>query len=174
MSTRSSDRQVTEVVVRPATASDADAIAVIYNHYIRETVVTFEEDEVSPTEMTRRVQAVGAIPLPWLVAELDSRVTGYAYATKWKERTAYRFSAEVTVYLAPQDTGRGIGSRLYGEMFRILRECRTHAVIGGITLPNDASVALHEKFGLTKVAHFAEVGFKFGRWLDVGYWQRIL
>ena len=81
---------------------------------------------------------------------------------------------EVTVYVAPGHAGRGIGSRLYGELFPILKTRGIHAVIGGIALPNEASVALHEKFGMRKVAHFEEVGFKFDRWIDVGYWQRTL
>ena len=86
----------------------------------------------------------------------------------------YRFSVEVTVYVAPGHAGRGIGSTLYGELFPMLKTLGIRAVIGGIALPNEASVALHEKFGMRKVAHFGEVGFKFDRWIDVGYWQRTL
>jgi len=96
------------------------------------------------------------------------------YASKWHGRSAYRFSTEITVYLAPAHVGRGIGSQLYARLFPILRDRGIHAVIGGIALPNEASVALHEKFGLEKVAHFKEVGYKFDRWIDVGSWQGIL
>jgi len=160
--------------VRDATSSDATAIAWIYNHYIRETVVTFEEEPVSDAEIARRIEKVRSASLPWLVAELDGRVVGYAYAGPWHARSAYRFSVEVTVYLDAARVGRGIGSKLYDALFPLLRARRVHAVIGGIALPNEASVALHERFGLRKVAHFAEVGFKFGRWIDVGYWQRNL
>jgi L-amino acid N-acyltransferase YncA len=95
-------------------------------------------------------------------------------ATKWRERFAYRFSVEVTVYLAPTFTGNGVGSQLYDALFSVLKSRSIHSVIGGITLPNLASVALHEKFGLEKVAHFKEVGFKFEQWKDVGYWQGVL
>lgn len=160
--------------IREAAASDASAIAVIYNHYVAETVVTFEEEPVPVAEIVRRIEEVQSASLPWLVAELEGDVVGYAYARPWHARSAYRFSAEITVYLAPARTGRGIGSNLYGELFPILRARRVHAVMGGIALPNEASVALHEKFGLRKVAQFEEVGFKFDRWIDVGYWQRTL
>src|SRR4029450_10891594 len=111
---------------------------------------------------------------PCLVAESGAGVVGYAYATKWKARSAYRFSVETTVYLAAGLGRRGLGSRLYEELFRVLKEKGVHAAIGGIALPNDASVALHEKFGMRKVAHFEQVGFKFGKWVDVAYWERIL
>jgi len=160
--------------IRIATASDADRIAEIYNHYVVNTVVTFEEEPVAGDEMRRRMDEVFASSLPWLVAESGGRTAGYAYATKWKARSAYRFSVETTVYLADGLGKRGLGSRLYDELFRRLKEQGIHAAIGGIALPNDASVALHEKFGMRKVAHFEEVGFKFGTWVDVGYWERIL
>ena len=160
--------------IRIATAADADRIAEIYNHYVANTVVTFEEEPVTGGEMRRRLDEVFASALPWLVAESGGRMVGYAYATKWKARSAYRFSVETTVYLAVGLGRRGLGSRLYEELFRLLKEKGVHAAIGGIALPNDASVALHEKFGMRKVAHFEEVGFKFGKWVDVGYWERIL
>ena len=160
--------------IRIATTADADRIAEIYNHYIANTVVTFEEEPVAGDEMRRRMDDVFAAALPWLIAESGGHLVGYAYATKWKARSAYRFSVETTVYLADGLGKRGLGSRLYDELFRILKEKGIHAAIGGIALPNDASVALHEKFGMRKVAHFDEVGFKFGKWVDVGYWERIL
>jgi phosphinothricin acetyltransferase len=158
-------------LIRPALASDADAIAHIYNHYIRNTTVTFEETPVSAQEMATRIEEFDAASLPWLVLELDGHVVGYTYASKWKGRCAYRFSVESTVYLDPAHTGRGLGSSLHAALFAALRDKGMHVVIGGIALPNAASVALHEKLGLEKVAHFKEVGFKFERWIDVGYWQ---
>jgi len=167
-------RSDARTTLRAATTDDAAAIAAIYNHYVAETVVTFEEVPVAAAEIAGRIESVQAAGFPWLVAEEAGRVVGYAYATKWRERSAYRFSAEVTVYLAPTDTGRGLGSQLYAELFPMLEACGLHALMGGITLPNEASVALHEKFGMRKVAHFDEVGFKFDRWLAVGYWQRTL
>jgi phosphinothricin acetyltransferase len=160
--------------IRPAEPSDAAAIAEIYNHYIAETTVTFEEEPVAAEEIARRIEEIRSASLPWLVAEEGGLVVGYAYATRWKPRSAYRFSVEVTVYTTPGHAGRGIGSKLYGELFPRLEARNVHAVMGGIALPNEASVALHEKFGMRRVAHFEEVGFKFGRWIDVGYWQRTL
>ena len=161
------------IVIRAAKVEDADAIAAIYNHYVLETIVTFEEDPVAPVEMARRIAEVQAAALPWLVAEEAGRVTGYAYATPWRSRIGYRFSVEVTVYTAPGQAGRGVGSRLYEALFPLLESRGIHAAMGGIALPNDASIALHEKFGFQKVAHFQEPGIKFGRWIDVGYWQRV-
>ena len=96
---------------------------------------------------------------------------GYAYATKWHKRAAYRHSVETSMYLAYDRQGQGIGSKLYAQVLRTLPERNVHAAIGGIALPNDASVALHEKFGFKKAAHYQEVGFKFDRWIDVGHWQ---
>jgi L-amino acid N-acyltransferase YncA len=161
-------------MIRPVTLADAESVCRIYNHYVTDTVVTFEEETVSPSAMARRIEGVRSASLPWLVAELEGQVVGYAYANRWKERSAYRFSTEITVYLDPAHAGRGLGSRLYGGLFPILQDLRMRAVIGGIALPNAASVALHEKFGMQQVAHFKEVGFKLDRWVDVGYWQRTL
>ena len=160
--------------VRPATVADAEAVASIYNHYVTNTIVTFEEEPVPVPDMASRMEQVAAASLAWLVAELDRRVIGYAYAGRWHTRAAYRFSTEVTVYLDREHVGKGVGSHLYAALFPMLRARGVHAVLGGIALPNAASVALHERCGLEKVAHLREVGFKFGRWIDVGYWQRTL
>jgi phosphinothricin acetyltransferase len=162
------------LTIRGATAEDAPAILAIYNHYITNTVVTFEEVALPVDEMTRRMRTVADASLPWLVAERAGTVIGYTYATKWSARVGYRFSVEITVYLAPTQGGRGIGSALYTELFAQLRALGIRNVIGGIALPNDASVALHEKLGLRKVAHYTNIGIKFDRWLDVGYWQGAL
>lgn len=161
-------------LIRSATATDSEAIARIYNHYIRESVITFEENDVSPEEMAGRVQETIAAMLPWLVAEDQGVVVGYAYASKWRARSAYRFAVESTVYLDQYYTGRGVGTKLYQELLGILRTKSLHVVIGGIAQPNPASVALHERLGFEKVAHFREVGFKLGRRVDVGYWQLAL
>ena len=159
-------------MIRGGTTDDATAIAEIYNHYVRETVVTFEETQVSAAEMAQRIADVGAC-FPWLVWD-DEGVVGYAYASAWKTRSAYRFSVETTIYLAPGHDGRGIGSQLYRALLAELKTRSVHTVIGGVALPNPASIALHEKLGFRKIAHFAEVGWKLGRWVDVGYWQLIL
>jgi L-amino acid N-acyltransferase YncA len=161
-------------VIRPAVMSDTEAIARIYNYYILNTIVTFEEQAVSALEMAERLKAVEAASFPWLVSERANQVVGYAYAGKWHGRSAYRYSAECTVYVDPAARRQGIGTALYNALFALLRNKPIHAVIGGIALPNEASIALHEKFGLKKVAHFKEVGFKFNRWIDVGFWQVVL
>jgi L-amino acid N-acyltransferase YncA len=158
-------------MVRHAKASDVDALSAIYNYYILNTVVTFEEQPISALEMLSRITEVTDAGLPWLVAEQNQETVGFAYASKWKGRCAYRHSVEVTVYLSHSITAKGIGSALYAELFKCLKEKSIHVVLGGISLPNVASIALHEKFSMSKVAHFEEVGYKFGDWVDVGYWQ---
>ena len=158
-------------MIRTVTPEDAPSIASLYNHYVLNTAISFETDAVSPNEMASRIREVTAAGLPWLVAEVNDRVVGYAYASKWKGRCAYRFSVESSVYVDAEHTGKGIGSALYDALLDRLRSGKTHVVIGGIALPNEGSVALHERFGFRKVAHFSEVGYKFERWIDVGYWQ---
>ena len=159
-------------MIRPATSADAQAIATIYNHYIDNSDVTFETEAVTASEMGRRVGEIA--PLPWLVAEGSSGIIGYADASKWRARHAYRFSVETTVYLHHDASGQGIGSQLYRVLIDDLRARGVHIAIGGIALPNQASVALHEKLGFIECARFNEVGFKFNKWVDVGYWQLLL
>lgn len=159
------------LIIRPVAPLDAEGIAAIYNPYILSTAITFEEEPVSADEIRRRIESVQAQGYPWLVAELDGNLVGYAYASRWRERLAYRYTAESTIYLAQDCGGHGYGKQLYSILLDELRASSIHAVIGVITIPNPASVALHEKLGFSKVAYFSEVGFKFGRWLDVGYWQ---
>ena len=160
--------------IRPAGPGHASAIAAIYNHYIASTTVTFETEPVTAADMQARIEDTHAASLPWLVATDDDRVLGYAYASKWKGRCAYRYSVESTVYLDAAQTGRGIGRALYSMLLDDLRARGLHAVIGGVALPNAASIALHEALGFRKVAHFEQVGFKQDRWIDVGYWQLLL
>jgi len=161
-------------MIRMASIKDAGDIAGIYNDYIARTVITFEEREVTASEMAQRINEVLSASLPWLVAHRSGQVTGYTYANKWKTRSAYRFSVETAVYINPDSIGEGLGSELYEALFAALRERGVHVAVAGIALPNERSIALHEKFGLRKVAHFEEVGFKFGKWIDVGYWQKVL
>ena len=183
-------RTSSAISVRHATPEDAAAIAAMYNYYVTNTVVTFEQEAVSAAEVANRISGVNQAGLPWLVAELSAEssgrsettgrsgqapeLVGYAYATGWKSRPAYRYTTEVSVYVAPGREGLGVGSALYGHLLPEIASLGVHVALGGITLPNAGSVALHEKFGFHKVAHLEEVGFKFGRWIDVGYWQRTL
>jgi L-amino acid N-acyltransferase YncA len=156
--------------LRDAVAADAAAIAAIYNHYVATTVISMESDPVGVGEMTRRIAEVQDAALPWLVFEEDGAMLGYAYASKWRARPGYRHAVESSVYVAAGLRGRGIGLTLYRALIARLAG-RFHCVIGGIALPNPASVALHERLGFCQVACFKEVGHKFGNWVDVAYWQ---
>jgi phosphinothricin acetyltransferase len=111
---------------------------------------------------------------PWLVFEVDGSVFGFCYASKYRPRPAYRFTSEVTIYLDKDHLGKGIGKMLYKELFAQLKEMGIHSMIAAIALPNEKSQALHESFGFKQVAHFKDMGFKLGRWIDVGYWQCML
>ncbi|HVB15611.1 MAG TPA: arsinothricin resistance N-acetyltransferase ArsN1 family B [Stellaceae bacterium] len=162
------------IEIRPAGEADGESLCRIYNHYIAETVVTFEEQPLAAAQMAARLQEIASASLPWLIAVQGAEVLGYAYASAWKGRCAYRYSTEVSVYLRADSGGRGIGSALYRELLALLKARGLHVAIGGIALPNAASVALHEKFGFEKIGQFSQVGFKFGRWIDVGYWQKVL
>lgn len=158
-------------MIRDALETDSTEIAEIYNHYIQNTVITFEERSVDAAEIAARIRKVQSTGYAWLVALNNGRVIGYAYSSKWNERAAYKNTAEVSIYLAHGATKSGWGTKLYGELFSRLRNDSMHIAIGGITMPNPGSVALHEKFGMEKVAHFKQVGYKFDQWLDVSYWQ---
>ena len=160
--------------IRMATVEDATAIAAIYNPYVADTCITFETEPVQAAGVAARITEVLDAGLPWLLAEDAAGVAGFAYASKWKGRCAYRFSVESTVYLHRGHTGRGIGRALYSRLLEEIRARRMHAVIGGIALPNAASIALHERLGFRKVAHFEQVGYKQDRWIDVGYWQLLI
>jgi L-amino acid N-acyltransferase YncA len=157
--------------IRKATETDAERIRTIYNHYIATTTISFEEEPVTAADMAKRIADVGAALLPWLVMLDGGTLIGYAYATKWRVRAAYRFAVESSVYLDPDYAGKGAGTILYEALLAELRQRELHLAIGGIAQPNEASVRLHERLGFKKVAHFSEVGLKFGRWIDVGYWQ---
>ena len=157
-------------MIRPATSTDASAIAAIYNYFVANTTISFEEAPVTDSEMAARIDSVSA-QLPWYVYERDGKVLGYAYATPWRVRSAYRFSVEATVYVAPDCARQGIGRQLYAVLLDALRAKQIQVVLGGIAQPNPASVALHEQAGFQKVAHFNRVGRKFDQWIDVGYWE---
>jgi len=157
------------VEIRPATAADAHAVAAIYNPHVLNTIVTFEEVPVPDVEMARRIDEISRQGT-WLVHEIQGTVTGYAYAGPWKTRSAYRYTVESSIYVSDAYAGRGIGRRLYSALLDELRARGVHSVIGGIALPNEASVALHESLGFVKIGHFPAVGWKLARWIDVGYW----
>ncbi|MDR1948444.1 MAG: GNAT family N-acetyltransferase [Spirochaetaceae bacterium] len=160
-------------MIRRVTRDDAAAICGIYNHYIEDTVISFEEEPLTPDAMAGRIGEITA-KYPWFVREEGGVVAGYTYANKWKDRYAYRFAAEVSIYLQKGYEGRGFGSELLARLLEELRKTDLRAVVSGITIPNDRSIALHEKFGFKKIAQFNEIGYKLNRWLDVGYWELLL
>jgi phosphinothricin acetyltransferase len=158
------------MTIRVATAADAEAIAAIYAPYVLETAISFEEVPPSVAEMAARMAK--ALPThPFLVFEEGDRLVAYAYAGPHNDRAAYRWSANVSVYVAADAHRRGIGRALYASLIETLRRQGFHSLYGGITLPNAKSVGLHEALGFTHVGIYREVGFKFGRWHDVGYWR---
>lgn len=160
-------------MIRNAKSEDAQSICDIYNYYVLNTIVTFEEDIVIADDMAERINKVSEKYM-WLVYEQEGEIIGYAYAGEWKSRCSYRFSVESSVYLKNGFSGNGIGSKLYDALLKELNKTNIHAVIGGISLPNKGSIALHEKFGFEKIAQFKEVGYKFEKWIDVGYWEKII
>jgi phosphinothricin acetyltransferase len=159
--------------VRCVAAGDESAIAAIYEYYVRNTTVTFEIDPPSVEEMRRRIDTTTPA-YPWLVAERNGDVVGYACATRFKERAAYRFSVELAVYVRVDVCWTGIGSDLFRELLARVRDQGCVNAFGIVALPNPASVALLERFRFEKVAHLKNAGFKMDRWIDVGYWQLAL
>jgi L-amino acid N-acyltransferase YncA len=162
------------MAVRPANPDDASAVAEIYNHYIETSHATFELDLIDASDMLDRMNAGWKVGYPFLVYETEGEITGYAHGRQYRPRRAYLHSIEISVYVKPGHEGRSIGTKLYESLFEEIGKGDFHAVIAGISLPNEPSIRLHERFGMTKVAHFVEVGYKFERWIDVGYWQLLL
>lgn len=147
---------------------DAPRVADIYRPYVEETIISFEDVAPSADQMADRIRSTLAWT-PWLVAEEDGRVVGYAYASRHRERAGYRWSVDISVYLESGAQGRGIGRALYAELLEILRGQRFVNVYAGITLPNDASVGLHRAIGMEQIGTYQRVGYKFGQWLGVAW-----
>lgn len=160
-------------VIRCARRDDAAAIAEIYAPYVAETAISLELAPPTAEQITARMAQLSD-GYPWLVYEADGAVKGYAYAGPHSDRGGYRWSANVTVYVAAGYHRQGIGRALYARLLEILRKQGFHAVFGGITLPNEASVGLHESCGFTPVGVYREAGFKLGTWWNVGWWGRVL
>jgi phosphinothricin acetyltransferase len=159
------------VLIRPALETDAPALSAIYRPYVEDSRISFEETAPDADEMARRMD--GDL-YPWFVAEEDGRVLGYAASSPFRTRPAYRWVVETGLYLAADAQGRGIGRRLLTALLETLTRQGFVSAVGAIALPNPASVALHEKLGFTRSGTYAQVGFKFGAWLDVGLWQKNL
>jgi phosphinothricin acetyltransferase len=159
------------MIVRDTVSSDASSIADIYNHYIHTSHATFELEPIDAAEMERRITDTVDQRYPFLIVENEGSVLGYAYGRPFRPRPGYRHAVEVAVYVKHDAQGRGIGGTLYDRLISLLFERGAHSLIAAIALPNESSVRLHERFGFKKAGHFLEVGRKFDRWIDIGYWQ---
>lgn len=160
-------------MIRDVILSDAKRIHDIYNKYVEKSHATFQEEPLSLEEIEAQIQRI-IKDFPWIVYQEEDKILGYTYADKWKEKSAYRYTVETSIYLDPKSTGKGIGSKLKGAMIEELKERGFHCVISAISLPNPASIAMCEKFGFQKVGQLKEIGYKFDEWIDVGYWQLLL
>jgi phosphinothricin acetyltransferase len=150
---------------------DAPGIQAIYAPEVEHGTASFETEPPSVEEMARRIEAI--LPMyPWLVWEEDGRILGYAYASRHRDRAAYRWSVDTAIYVAPDAKGRGIAKALYTSLFDILTRQRFRAAYGGVATPNPASEALHRACGFELVGIYREVGFKHGQWRDVGWWRK--
>ncbi len=159
--------------IRLVTEADAAAVAAIYRPIVESTTISFETEAPDEAETRRRI-AETLTAYPWLVCERDGRIAGYAYATKHRVRSAYRWSVDTSVYVDPKFQRQGIGQRLYRSLFAILTAQGFFNAYAGIALPNPASVALHERVGFRPIGVYKNVGYKLGAWRDVGWWQLAL
>lgn len=149
---------------------DAEACAAIYAPYVRDTPISLEERAPTVQEIAARIEATTQTH-PWVVADEGDALIGYAYATRHRERACYRWATDVTVYVSPHSQHRGVGRALYQTLFEALAHQGFRMACAGITLPNQASVGLHEALGFKPVGVYRNIGWKFGAWHDVGWWQ---
>ena len=157
-------------MIRNVIINDAKELVVIYNYYVVNSIITFDREPFSITEFEEKINTISP-NFPFLIYEENNEILGYCYGSKWRKKPSYNNTVEITIYLKNGIQGKGIGTKLYSKLIEILKNQDYHTLIGGLTLPNDISIKLHEKFGFKKVAHFKEVGRKFDKWHDVGFWQ---
>ena len=160
-------------MIRDFQLDDIKKLVEIYNYYIQHTVITFDQVPFTIADFEQKIKPIYK-KYPFIVFEENNEILGYAYGSSWRTKPSYKFTAESTIYLTKDALGKGIGTKLYTELLQRLKQQKIHTIIGGLTLPNAASIKLHEKLGFKKVAHFKEVGRKFEQWLDVGFWQLTL
>ena len=159
------------MIIRPATVKDAAAVLAVYAPYITDSAISFEETVPSVKDMAHRIATNGAT-YGYFVAEVDGAVVGYAYGSQYAVRHAYRFTAEVSVYVAQAGVGKGVGRALYDVLIPHMEAGGFHTLVSIIALPNDASAAIHERYGFRRTGTLPEVGYKFDRWHDIGIWTR--
>ncbi len=166
---------VTEAVkgIRLAKAADAEGMLAIYAPIVRETTISFELEAPTVAEMMARIESTSA-RFPWLVCEADEAIAGYAYASRHRERAAYQWSVDVSVYVAAEWRGKRVGHGLYEALLAVLEDLGYYTAMAGIALPNPASVRLHELMGFRPIGIYHNVGYKLGAWRDVGWWERPL
>ena len=164
---------MSSVEYRIARVDDAAEIAEIYEPYVRDTVISFETEAPTAAEFAARIDRIGQ-QYPWLAASSDGRIIGYAYACENRSRAAYRWSVDAAIYLDAAAQRKGIGRALYERLFALLRAQGYVNAFAGITLPNDASIGLHEAVGFTLTGLYRNIGYKFGAWYDVGWWQLVM
>lgn len=161
-------------MIRNVQLSDAKRIAEIYNPYIKDTIITFEEELVTEKDIAERIKNITAKKFPYIVYEENGDVIGYAYLSNWRTRSAYDITLETSVYIDEKAQAKGLGTILYAELINQAREINVHSLIGVISLPNPVSQKLHEKFNFELVGNFKESGLKFNKLIDVEFWQLIL
>jgi phosphinothricin acetyltransferase len=158
-------------MLRDVKMSDVDRITEIYNYYIEHTVVTFDEEKVPVEEIERKIKSILEKHYPFIVYEEKGQLIGYAYLSNWRPQSAYFVSLETSVYLDARFTGKGIGSILYQALIEKAKTMNIHSLIAVLAVPNEASQALHKKFGFHLAGTFKNVGYKFKRLIDVEFWQ---
>ena len=157
-------------MIRPVHINDAQELLVMYNYYVINTTVNFDIEPLTLKTFSDKLTLINA-DYPFIVYEEDNEILGYAYGSRFRPRAAYNYVAESTVYVKHTAHGKQIGSKLYAELIRLLKETDLHTVLGVLTIPNEASIKLHEKYGFEQVANLKEVGLKFGEWQNIGIWQ---
>ena len=165
---------MSDLLIRPYSPADIDAVAEIYGHYVRETVITFETEVPSATEMAERFATILSKGHPLMIGEMDGRVVGYAYASTYRVRAAYRFTCENSIYLAPDLVGKGFGGQLLGRLIEDSAKAGLKQMIAVITAERANSIRLHEKHGFRMIGRHDAIGYKFDRWLDIVHMQRAL
>lgn len=162
---------MSDIAVREVTMDDVIDITKIYNHYVENTTLTFDLAPITEPEMEVKINTTKK-NYPFLVITEDDEVVGFAFAAQWKAKAAYQFCAETSIYMHPNAISKGLGLRLYNALLSALPLYDIATAIGCITIPNPESIALHEKLGFKKVGEFENVGFKFEKWINVGYWEK--